>query len=157
MTLTWPKAPLTKDELLVHIETGWRTFRAATERIGELGWGRKTPYGWYLKDVLAHVAAWEAEMPKRLADYRGDPDAYRSPTTAEIDEFNADAVARARPVPLDGLFRQLEESHRRLVDAARHLSPDELSSQRVIDLLASRTFGHYQEHANDFGLRSFVE
>lgn len=155
MTLVHPRAPVRKEDFITQIEDVWRRFRATVDRCGELGLNRRTSYGWHLRDVVAHVAAWEAELPERLERMRHDAE-YRSPMTVEIDEFNAEAIRRRRHRPVGELLEELDASHARLLDAIRAMSPSDLTSQRVVDLFASRTFSHYQEHANDFGEESFV-
>lgn len=150
MTLTWPRAPVNKEDFIEKIERGWRQFRTAVERIGELGMGRRTAYGWYLKDVVAHVAAWEGDLANQLHRLMHESD-YRAPTGPEIDAFNAEAIRWRRAVTPAELVAELDRAHDRLLDVVRKMSPSELANQRVVDFFASRTFGHYQEHANDFG------
>jgi hypothetical protein len=84
-----------------------------------------TQGAWSIKDVLAHIAAWEEEGAGRLALIaRGQAGRIRFyDTMAEADRFNARAVRAARRLGLSALYRRLGRARARLVAALRRLPP----------------------------------
>ena len=89
----------------------------------------RTQGDWSIRDVLAHVAAWEEEGTRRLALIaRGRPERmiwYE--TMAEADRFNARAVRAARRTPLPRLLTRLARARAGLVRALRRLPPRALA------------------------------
>jgi Mycothiol maleylpyruvate isomerase N-terminal domain len=85
----------------------------------------RTQGAWSIKDVLAHVAAWEEEGIRRLrliARGRGDRMVWYE-TMAEADRYNARAVRAARRTPLPRLLARLARARTGLVAALRRLPP----------------------------------
>lgn len=89
----------------------------------------RTQGAWSIKDVLAHIAAWEEEGTRRLALIaRGRSDRIVwYDTMAEVDRFNARAVRAARRVPLAATLRRLARARNALVSALRRLPPRALA------------------------------
>ncbi|MBI4011996.1 MAG: DinB family protein [Candidatus Rokubacteria bacterium] len=85
----------------------------------------RTQGDWSIRDVLAHVAAWEEEGTRRLALIaRGR--AHRMvwyETMAEADRFNARVVRAARRTPLPRLLTRLARARAGLVRVLRRLPP----------------------------------
>ena len=79
---------------------------------------------WSVKDVLAHIAAWEVEGVRRFAETRagGTPAPLDK---AAIDGFNAAAVEERRAKSFGELREEYEEAHRGITGALEGL-PDEL-------------------------------
>jgi hypothetical protein len=89
----------------------------------------RTQADWSIQDVLAHIAAWEAEGARRLALIargRGARIVWYD-TTAELDRFNARAVRAARRLGPGAVLRRLEEARRRLVAGLRRLPASALA------------------------------
>ena len=89
----------------------------------------RTQGEWSIREVLAHVAAWEAESVRRLdliARGRADRMVWYE-TMAEADRFNAQAVRAARRTPLPRLLTRLARARARLVRAVRRLPPRALA------------------------------
>ncbi|HEV8674201.1 MAG TPA: DinB family protein [Methylomirabilota bacterium] len=88
----------------------------------------RTQGRWSVKDVLAHIAAWEAEGTRRLELIRrGQADRmvwYE--TMADADRFNALAVRAARSMSLPAMRRGLAQARADLVRALRRLPPEAL-------------------------------
>jgi hypothetical protein len=83
---------------------------------------------WSVKDVLAHIAAWEEEGTRRLeliARGRGHRVRFYDDMRA-VDRFNARAVTRARTITLARLLRRLARARGRLIDALHGLPPQAL-------------------------------
>jgi hypothetical protein len=95
--------------------------------------GRPATCGaWSIRDVLAHIAAWEREGARRLALIaRGQGARIRwYDTTAEIDAFNAQAVRAARRLGAAAVLRRLAGARARLLAALRRLPPRALADPR---------------------------
>ncbi len=108
--------------------------RAATlrllARMPEAAGGRPRTQGtWSIKDVLAHIAAWEEEGTRRLRLIaRGQ--AHRMvwyETMADADRFNARAVRTARRTTLRGILTRLARARAGLVAALERLPPRALA------------------------------
>jgi len=92
----------------------------------------RTQGAWSVRDVLVHIAAWEAEGARRLALIargRGERIAWYD-TTAELDAFNAGAVAVARRLGPGAVLRRLAAARARLLAGLRHLPPSALADPR---------------------------
>ncbi len=104
--------------------------------------------GWSVKDILAHVRAWEEEclkyLPmiiagKRLPRYK---DMYGG-----INTFNAMTYEDNKDLPLDAVLKNLDDTHERLLDYLRSVPEEFFSSQtRFLRRLAADTYNHYPEH-----------
>jgi hypothetical protein len=84
---------------------------------------------WSVRDVLVHIAAWEAEGARRLAQIaRGDGDRIVwYDTTAELDAFNARVVRAARRLGPGTVLRRLSAARGRLVAGLRRLPASALA------------------------------
>lgn len=83
----------------------------------------RTQGDWSIKDILAHVAAWEEEGVKRL-DLISSGHADRVhfyDDMAEADRFNARVVRAGRRLSLKAMLRRLASVRRRLVQSLRRL------------------------------------
>jgi hypothetical protein len=85
--------------------------------------------GWSIRDVLAHIAAWEEEGARRLALIargRGDRIVWYE-TMAEVDRFNARVVRQARRLSASRLLGRLARARVGLIRALRRLPPAALA------------------------------
>lgn len=92
----------------------------------------RTQDAWSIHDVLAHIAAWEAEGTRRLeliARGQGERIVWYD-TPAELDAFNARAVRAARRLGGAALFRRLAATRARLLLALRRLPESALADPR---------------------------
>jgi uncharacterized damage-inducible protein DinB len=115
----------------------------------------RTQRDWSVKDVLAHVAAWEEEAAKRLALLargRGDRVRFYDETT-EIDRFNARVVRAARRTSLRATLRRLARVRKALVQSLRRLPSDTLRdpSHRypVVVWLPEFAWAHERAHLSE--------
>jgi uncharacterized damage-inducible protein DinB len=107
---------------------------------------------WSIKDVLAHIAAWEQEGAKRLQLIRRG----QSDKIVFYDDlqgahgFNARAVARARRLSLSSLMDRLEAVRERLIDELTRLPSTSLNDPThrypVIAWLPEFAWTHEQDH-----------
>ena len=88
----------------------------------------RTQGAWSIKDVLAHVAAWEEEGAQRMKLItRGEADrVHFFDDMAEADRYNARAVAAARRASLAVMLRRLARARTALIAALRALPADRL-------------------------------
>ena len=89
----------------------------------------RTQDAWSVRDVLVHIAAWEAEGARRLALIargRGGRIVWYD-TTGELDAFNARAVSAARRLGLGAVLRRLAAARARLLAGLRRLPPAALA------------------------------
>ena len=103
---------------------------ALIRRIPAPALGRpRTQGAWSVRDVLVHIAAWEAEGARRLAliaGGRGGRIAWYD-TTAELDAFNARAVSAALRLGPGAVLRRLAAARARLLAGLRRLPPSALA------------------------------
>ncbi|HEY7142177.1 MAG TPA: DinB family protein [Methylomirabilota bacterium] len=88
----------------------------------------RTHGAWSIRDVLVHIAAWEAEGARRLALIargRGDRIVWYD-TTAELDAFNARVVRASRGLSVRAVLGRLAAVRARLVAELRRLPPSAL-------------------------------
>jgi len=82
---------------------------------------------WSLKDIVGHVATWEAEFVTALRDIRaGQKPAYLSFTPEQRDEWNEDHVERKRDLNFWSLLEQLRGGRARLLEEIEHFSDEDL-------------------------------
>jgi hypothetical protein len=104
---------------------------------------------WSVKDIIAHVTAWEEEalahLPLILAG--GKPPRY-SVTHGGINAFNAQMTQRNRERPLSEVLRRRDDTHRRLL-AFIQGAPEETfaTDTRFRRRLRLDTYSHYPIHA----------
>ena len=84
----------------------------------------RTQGSWSVKDVLAHIAAWEEEAIRRFALIvrgRGERIFFYDADPRAVDRFNARAVAAAGHFTLGGVLRRLHRVRTRLIERLRRL------------------------------------
>jgi hypothetical protein len=103
--------------------------------------------GWSVKDIVAHVTAWEEEalehLPLIIAG--GTPPRYAA--QGGIDAFNARATEDGRRLSLEAVLRRRDETHARLLDFIRRQPEGTFGTRtRARRRLRLDTYGHYPEH-----------
>lgn len=104
--------------------------------------------GWSLKDVVAHVAAWQRFAIERLdAISRGEA---RDPTDA--DAFNAGVQAESAALSWDAVRAEAAAAHEAFLAALARTPQSVLEGDRGLGafVVAVNGFGHYAEHLHDF-------
>lgn len=140
---------VTSSELLARIAAGWRAFRVALWRVGPHGMEEMTAAGWRYRDLVAHVAAWEAETARRLRAFRERGE--QPPPSAPFDAFNEHAVAERKGLSLVALFAELDDGHRGLLEEVAALSEAQVRHDAgwAVAVVAGNTYEHYAEHATE--------
>jgi len=117
--------------------------------------GPRTQGDWSIKDVLAHIAAWEEEGTRRLRLIaRGQaPRMVFYETMADADRFNARAVAETQSTSVAGVLRRLARARQRLVLALRRLPPRSLNDSShelpVVTWLREFAWTHERAHRRE--------
>jgi hypothetical protein len=89
----------------------------------------RTQAAWSVRDVLVHIAAWEAEGARRLAQIargHGDRIVWYD-TKAELDAFNTLVVRAARRLGPRAVLRRLATARGRLLRGLRRLPASALA------------------------------
>ena len=139
-----------KEQLLGKLERAWSDFQGSYAGLtdGQLAQPGVTGE-WSVKDIMAHVTAWEQEALKYLPLILdgGRPPRY-SVTYGGIDAFNALTTEQKRGLSLPAVLQEMEATHRRLVDYV-HNSPEEQFTRetRFRRRLRLDTYSHYPHHA----------
>ena len=117
--------------LLQQLDAAWRAFTAS------------------VRDILAHVSTWEGEVLTHLSLILegGTPPRY-SVTYGGIDAFNARMTQQKASLSLAAVRRQLDATHRRLIDFIQRAPEGQLSREtRFRRRLRLDTYSHYPQHA----------
>ena len=137
-------------QLLKRLDTAWGAFK---ESYAGLSDGQLMEPGvtgaWSIRDILAHVTTWEEEALKHLPLILegGTPPRY-SVRYGGIDAFNSQMTEHKRSFSLSEVLRQLDHTHRRLIDFIRRAPEDQLiGDTRFRRRLRLDTYGHYPKHA----------
>ena len=137
-------------QLLRRLDTAWGAFEASYAGLSDAQLMKPGVTGdWSVRDILAHVSTWEEEalthLPLILEG--GTPPRY-SVRYGGIDAFNARMTEQKASLSLAAVRRQLDETHRRLIDFARRTPEDQLSREtRFRRRLRLDAYGHYPLHA----------
>ncbi len=79
--------------------------------------------GWCVKDVVAHILAWEEESLRSLQALRDDQPYYTIPDFASFDEYNRRRYEDYTPLPLDRLLANLHTVREETIAILRVLPP----------------------------------
>jgi len=114
---------------------------------------------WSVKDTLAHLVSWEAELVTALS--RLEQHIRKPPRIIEIediDEWNEEQYHINVRRTLDDVLQDFEGVHRHLIRAIEDLSDQELDDNRQFEwmegeplsyLIAENAIWHEEEHADD--------
>ena len=137
-------------QLLQRLDTAWAAFNASYAGLSDAELMKPGVTGdWSVRDILAHVSTWEEEalthLPLILEG--GTPPRY-SVTFGGIDAFNARMTQQKASLSLAAVRRQLDETHRRLIDFVQRAPEDQWRRDtRFRRRLRLDTYGHYPQHA----------
>ena len=104
--------------------------------------------GWSLKDIVGHIASWEAEVVSSLRDLReGTRPALLDFDDAALDRWNADHVERKRDLNFWSVLEQLKGGRQRLTEEIAGLSDDAFGDERANEpSLIHSIVDHDREH-----------
>ena len=138
--------PATSKKTLLHeIGKSYRTLRSALEALPRERFTEKLSTGWSLNENLAHLAAWEETVPRRVAavlESGEDPKLY-----GDIDTFNARAATEAAGKTSDELFARWSAAHDGVLETIRSIPED--AERLAFEVVEWNTTGHYPDHFAD--------
>jgi len=113
---------------------------------------------WSVKDMLAHIAAWErlAEDRIRAAQSGSEPNFPPIKDEDAVDAFNAEVYARYNDDPLDAVLTEFHEAHADLMAQIEALDEETLQQKLPFEwagnltyqvLISANTHWHYPEHS----------
>lgn len=147
---------MSKEEILDRLRTERARLEAAIAGLSEETMCQPGVVGhWSVKDVLAHITAWEAELVTalwyntigrrpRLADIR------------DVDAWNKRRYEENKDRPLERILNDLRGVHEQLLRRIEALSDDELDDphlyawtggQTLAEVIAENSYAHEAEHA----------
>jgi hypothetical protein len=139
---------ISESDLLANVEQGYLASRAVVDALPPERFAEQLPAGWTLRDVVAHNAAWEETVPRRVAsvlDGRGDIDEYK-----DIDAFNRRVAEEVKDSSAADVLARWTAAHAKVLEVVR--SFDGRAVPRLaIDIVEWNTSGHYSDHFADLG------
>ena len=151
--------PPTKSDLLAVIRT--ERARLKSLLVGLTASQKVEPgveASWSIKDILAHIAAWERLAYDRIqAAVTGNP--LKFPLIkgdADVDKFNAEVFEKNQKSSIAEVTAEFQDSHRDFISQIENLDEDFLSKPLPFDwagkltaqvVISANTHWHYVEHA----------
>lgn len=110
---------------------------------------------WSLKDIVGHVASWEAEVVSALRDVReGRRPALLDFRSANLDDWNRDHVERKRDLNFWSVLEQLRGGRARLLEELPEFSDEALTTEdSVLNRLVLSVIDHDIEHWHEIAAR----
>jgi len=137
-------------QLLKRLDKAWEAFKESYVGLSDSELMEPGVTGtWSVRDILAHVTTWEEEALTHLPLILdgGKPPRY-SVTYGGIDAFNAQMTEQKRDFSLPEVLRQLDDTHRRLIDFIESAPDDQfIRETRFRHRLRLDTYSHYPKHA----------
>jgi hypothetical protein len=140
---------MNRQQLLKKLDKAWGLFKESYAGLSDSQLTQPGAMGtWSLKDILAHVTTWEEEALKYLPlIIQGDKPPRYSTMYGGIDAFNARMMEQKSGLSLSEVTRQLDETHRRLIDYVQSVPEEQFAREtRFRRRLRFDTYRHYGEH-----------
>src|SRR6266513_2589367 len=138
-----------KQQLLKKLEKEWTAFNESYAGLSDAQLMEPGVMGeWSVRDILAHVNTWEEEALKYLPLIIAGGRPPRYIQFGGIDAFNAQMIEQKRGLSLSDVMKQLDETHRRLIDYIRSVPEEHFTREtRFRHRLRLDTYSHYPLHA----------
>ncbi len=142
---------MNKPELLDALARDWGELESLIASLDEAT--MLTPQlddGWSVKDVLAHIAVWEARCASWLESVARGITPER-PEVKDVDASNAHDYAAAKDATLASVLQQSRDAHAAMVHAVEALSEADLADETRFgwptwQMASSNSDEHYREH-----------
>ena len=136
-----------KKELLEKAEQEYDGLKAAIKGLDEAQMRQVWLGSWGVREILAHVTGWHREMIPALERLGRGEAPYPDGAYDDFDSWNARFVEARKGRSSADILREVDASHRELLNAAARL-PDEhfgegKAASGLVDGVAA---GHYREH-----------
>jgi hypothetical protein len=139
-----------KQQLLKQLDKSWAAIKESYAGLSDALMTEPGVTGdWSVKDILAHITTWEEEALKYLPlIIKGSRPPPYSVKYGGINAFNAQMTEHKRRLPLSDVLKQLDETHRRLIDYIHQAPEDQFTREtRFRHRLRVDTYSHYPKHA----------
>ena len=144
---------MTKDELLANIKRDRARLDEIVRRLDAATMvDPRLDGGWSVKDVLAHITAWEQFCLEWVLTGKGAEPAL---TPEQIEAFNAKTYAENRDRPLTDVATASGRSSAEMLAAVEALTQEELSAPpawanrtRLDRIISVNADEHYREHSD---------
>jgi uncharacterized protein (TIGR03083 family) len=149
-------------DLMARIDREWAALERALAPLSEAQMTTPSAGGWSVKDLLAHISAWERVL--LVCDLQGGTFAAAAgmdqATSAATEHMTAETglndyfYQRDKELPLSEVLEHFRATHRRLVaaleqiddaDLRRAHNPDDPASHLVGSIVGD-TYAHYRQH-----------
>ena len=145
---------MTKEELIEKIEKSYSEWEDVLAEVGDSRMAQRgVADDWSVKDLVAHLAAWQQRVLDRMdADTTGNPAESLGQT---VDEINVALYERNRDRPLHDVLAQARDTYDRFLTRVRSLSEEQIfkpghftftEDDALYEWIAGNTFEHYEEH-----------
>jgi len=121
--------PIRKAELLNQVETEWKNMEEllaslSPEQIIQLG----PDGGWSVKDIVAHLTAWEGRMIAwvKTIQQGGRPSGPKN--WDEIHHWNSETHVQTKDMDLPMIFDQSRKTHQMVIETIKSLSEEQLQT-----------------------------
>jgi hypothetical protein len=110
---------------------------------------------WSLKDIVGHIASWEAEVVTAFRELReGQRPRLLDFDTTHLDQWNQDHVERKRDLNFWSLMEQLRGGRQRLLEELALVSDEDLGTEGSIQVrLVRSTLDHDRSHWHEIAAR----
>lgn len=145
---------MNRDELLGAIKRDRDIFDGLVGRVPE---GRMTERaldsGWSVKDVLAHIAAWEQLCLKWIKENKREELTAGTDNDGQVDALNARLYAANRDRSLKEVREESRHSYEQMVAAVEWLSDADIAvepgwapGRELWQIIDANSADHYREH-----------
>ena len=136
---------ITAEAIIDRIERGYadvvRLYRSVpVTKIGEANLSN----GWSVKDMLAHLAAWEWRCASLLMESHTSNVPLK--VEPDVEALNQEFYRERKEWDWEEVEHDFRAAHRALLEAIQSLPPDRLSSNFIQEAIAAETWEHYAEH-----------
>jgi hypothetical protein len=141
---------MNRQQLLKQLDKAWAAIKESYAGLSDSQLTEPGVTGhWSVKDILAHVTTWEEEALRYLPlIIKGGKPARYSLQYGGIDAFNAQMTEQKRGLSVSDVLRQLDETHRRLIDYVQSAPEEQFTREtRFRRRLRLDTYSHYPKHA----------
>jgi hypothetical protein len=136
-------------DLIGRVEHLYVSTRSVIEGIADTErWDTRLTSGMTLREVVAHLAAWEETVPRRVENVLAT--GADTKDNADIDGFNAKVADATRDTPIDDLKLRLLRSHEAIVALLRSFEGRDVPelARKIVEW---NTVEHYPDHFTDLG------
>ncbi len=138
----------TRSDLLPRVEHLYVSTCSVVDVLPPERFDERLPSGLTLREVVAHLAAWEETVPPRVEHALAtgaDLGRYE-----DVDGFNARVFDETRDATADALRARLARAHAKVVETIRSLDGRDVP-ELATKIVEWNTTGHYPDHFADLG------